>query len=74
MLGTPALNRDAKLNGAALSVAWKPGSVHVDPPSTVIVHAEPEQALPLMSSVITGGVVSRQMRFDGVAPPAPLHG
>jgi hypothetical protein len=58
ILGTPALTRDIRLNGAAVSVAVKPGSDHVDPPSTVTVHDDPVQLLPLLSNVSTGGVVS----------------
>jgi hypothetical protein len=75
VLGTPALTRDARLYGDALSVAVKPGSDHLVPCSRYTVHDDPEQDPPLFRSVSTGYVVSRQTRLvDGDAPPAPLHG
>jgi hypothetical protein len=74
MLGTPALTRAARLNGRALSMAVKPGSAHVDPPSTVTVHDDPEHGPPFLSSVSAGGVVSRTVTVRRTALADNLDG
>mmetsp|Transcript_2793 Transcript_2793/g.8355 ORF Transcript_2793/g.8355 Transcript_2793/m.8355 type:complete len:211 (-) Transcript_2793:427-1059(-) len=66
MLGRWLVTNRVRTNGAAVSRATHPGSRHLVAASTVMALG------PLR--VMTGEVWSRQIRLDGVAPPAPEHG